>query len=79
VADEKEIIIKLRPGALSDRDSSSASLEDPSRTPIELTAAVAFKRRGVDAKLMLPGLTRQNHSTRRGPALIKAIARARMV
>ena len=44
---------------------------------IELTAAVAFKRRGVATKLVLPGLAQQNHSSRCDPALIKAIARGR--
>jgi len=44
---------------------------------IELTAAVAFKRRGVETKLIQPVLDQTNHSARRDPALIKAIARGR--
>jgi len=40
-------------------------------------AAVAFKRREVETKLMLPGLDQPNHGARRDPALIKAIARGR--
>src|SRR5262249_6118934 len=40
--------------------------------------AVAFRRRGMETKLMLPGLDHQNHSARRDPALIKAIARGRV-
>jgi hypothetical protein len=59
------------------RDVPSPASEDPSSSAIELTAAVAFKRRGVETKLMLPGLDQPNHSARRDPALIKAIARGR--
>ena len=44
---------------------------------IELTEAVAFKRRGVETKLVLPGLAQPSHSARCDPALIKAIARGR--
>jgi DNA invertase Pin-like site-specific DNA recombinase len=76
---EEAIIIKMRPGALlgRGRDVPSPASEDPSSSAIELTAAVAFKRRGVETKLMLPGLDQPNHSARRDPALIKAIARGR--
>jgi hypothetical protein len=42
---------------------------------VELTAAVAFTRRGAETKLVLPGLAQQKHSARCDPALIKAIAR----
>jgi DNA invertase Pin-like site-specific DNA recombinase len=75
IVDDKTIIIKIRPGALLGRDVRSPALEDPSSSAIELTAAVAFKRRGVETKLILPGLDQPNHSARRDPALIKAIAR----
>ena len=44
---------------------------------MELTAAVAFTRRGAETKLVLPGLAQQKHSSRCDPALIKAIARGR--
>jgi len=77
IVDEKAITIKMRPGALSGRDGPSPALEDPSSSAIELTAAVALKRRGVETKLTLPRLDQQNHSARRDPALIKAIARGR--
>jgi len=77
IVDEQTIIIKMRPSALLGRDAPSPILEDPSSRSIELTAAVAFKRRGVETKLMLPGLDQPNHSARRDPALIKAIARGR--
>jgi site-specific DNA recombinase len=77
IIDEKTIIIKMRPGALLGRDVPSPASQDPSCSGIELTAAVAFKRRGVETKLMLPGLDQPNHRAKRDPALIKAIARGR--
>jgi DNA invertase Pin-like site-specific DNA recombinase len=76
IVDDKTIRIKMRPSALLGLGVPSSALEDPSSL-IELTAAVAFKRRGVETKLMLPGLDQPNHSARRDPALIKAIARGR--
>ena len=42
---------------------------------IELTVAVAFKRRGVETKLVLPGLAQPSHTARCDPALIKALPR----
>ena len=77
IVDEKTITIKMRPNALLGRDGPSSALEDPSNGAIELTAAVAFKRRGVETKLMLPGLDQTNSRARRDPALIKALARGR--
>jgi hypothetical protein len=55
---------------------SSASA-DGCDNAIELTAAVAFTRRGAETKLALPGLAQQKRSLRCDPALIKAIARGR--
>ena len=77
IVDDKTIIIKMRPSALLGRDGPSPALEDPSSGAIELTAAVAFKRRGVETKLMLPGSDQPSHSAKRDPALLKAIARGR--
>jgi DNA invertase Pin-like site-specific DNA recombinase len=77
IVDDKTIIIKMRPGALLGRDVPSSASEDPSSSVIELTAAVAFKRRGVETKLMLPGLDQPSRGAKRDPALIKAIARGR--
>ena len=76
IADDK-ITIRMRRGPLLAREVLSSATETPSDAPIELTAAVAFKRRGVETKLVLPGLTQQNHSSRCNPALLKAIARGR--
>jgi hypothetical protein len=77
IIDEQTIIIKIRRGALLGRDAPSPELDDPSASAIELTAAIAFKQRGVETKLILPGLDQPNHSARRDPALIKVIARGR--
>ena len=75
--DEKTIIIKLRRGLLLGGDVPSSASADGCDNAIELTATVAFKRCGVETKLVLPGLEQQNHSSRCDPALIKAIARGR--
>jgi len=77
IIDKKTIRIKMRPSALLGRDGPSPALEDPSSGAIELTAAVAFKCRGVETKLMLLGLDQPNHNARPDPSLIKALARGR--
>jgi hypothetical protein len=77
IIDEQTIIIKIRRAALLGRDVPSPALDDPSISAIELTTAVVFKQRGVETKLILPGLGQQNHRVRRDPALIKAIVRGR--
>jgi hypothetical protein len=56
---------------------SSAS-EAASDSAVELTATAAFTRRGAETKLVLPRLA-PKHSSRCDPALIKAIARGRVV
>jgi hypothetical protein len=76
VVDEKTIIINLRRGALLGRDVRSDASEPDSGT-IALTAAVEFKRRGAETKIVLPGLGQQNQLPRHDPALLKAIARGR--
>jgi hypothetical protein len=77
IVDERTIIIKLRRGPLLGGDVPSSISENATDNTIELTAAVAFKRRGVETKLVLPGLAQQTPSSRCDPALIKAIARGR--
>jgi hypothetical protein len=71
------LTIKLRRGPLWAGDIPSSASEDTSDNAVELMAAVAFKRRGVETKLVLPGLAQQNHGSRCDAALIKAIARGR--
>jgi site-specific DNA recombinase len=75
IVDDKRIMIKMRRGALLGVEASLCASEEPSGSTIELTAAVDFKRRGAEIKLVLPGLAQHNHALRCDPALIKAIAR----
>jgi site-specific DNA recombinase len=77
IVDDKRIMIKMRCSALFGVEASRCASEQPSGRTIELTAAVDFKRRGAETKLVLPGLALQNHASRCDPALIKAIARGR--
>jgi hypothetical protein len=78
IVDEKRIIIKLQRGPLlGEGIPSEDAAGEPSGRTIELTAAVDFKRRGIETKLVPPGLAQQNQSSRGDPALIKAIARGR--
>ena len=74
IVDEKTLTIKLRRGALDVPSSPSADGRDDA---VELTATTAFRRRGAEIKLVLPGLAQQTHSSTGDPALIKAIARGR--
>ena len=75
IVDERTIIIKLRRSFLLGIPSSAS--EAASEGAVELTAAVAFTRRGAETKLVLPGLAPQKHSSKCDPALIKAIVRGR--
>src|SRR5205807_10631381 len=75
IVDENTINIKLRRSFLLGIPSSAS--EAASEGAVELTAAVAFTRRGAETKLVLPGLAPQKHSSKCDPALIKAIVRGR--
>jgi site-specific DNA recombinase len=77
VVDEKILTIKLRRGLLLGRDVPSSASEAASDSAVELTAAVAFKHRSIETRLVLPGLAQQDRSSRCDPALIKAIVRGR--
>ena len=77
VVDEKILTIKLRRGLLLGGDVPSSASEAASDSAVELTAAVAFKHRGIETRLVLPGLAQHDRSSRCDPALIKAIARGR--
>jgi site-specific DNA recombinase len=77
VVDEKILTIKLRRGVLLGGDGASSASEAASDSAVELTAAVAFTRRGIETRLVLPGLAQQDRSSRWDPALVKAIARGR--
>jgi len=75
VVEDRSLTIKLRCGPLVGGGVPSSASEDGSDNAVELAAAIAFKRRGVETKLVLPGLAQQNDRSRCDPALIKAIAR----
>jgi len=77
IVDDKQIVIKVRHGALLSGDFPSRVSDAPGASTIELTAAVDFKRRGVATKMVLPGLAPQNQPSRCDPALIKAVVRGR--
>src|SRR5205823_2190401 len=77
VVDDQILTIKLRRGLLLGEDVTSSASKAASDRAVELTAAVAFKHRGIETRLVLPGLAPQKHNSRCDPALIKAIARGR--
>jgi site-specific DNA recombinase len=77
VVDDRSLTIKLRCGPLLGGGVPSSASEDGGDNAVALAAAIAFKRRGAETKLVLPGLAQQNDRSRCDPALIKAIARGR--
>jgi site-specific DNA recombinase len=77
VIGENAITIMIRRCALSGGAVAPPSSESPSDSPIELTAPMAFRRRGVEIRLVLPAVAIQNGRSRCDPTLIKAIARGR--
>src|SRR5467141_727164 len=77
VIEENAITIRMRRSSLSGGAVVPPSSENPSDSPIELTAPVAFRRRGVEMRLVLPGVAIQNDRSRCDATLIKAIARGR--
>src|ERR1700731_297465 len=77
VIEENAITIRMRCSSLSGGAVVPPSSENPSDSPIELTAPVAFRRRGGEMRLVLPGVAIQNDRSRCDPTLIKAIARGR--
>jgi site-specific DNA recombinase len=74
IVEQQTITIRIRRGSLSGRAVVPPSSENPSDSPIELTAPVAFRRRGIEMRLVLPGT---NDRSKCDPKLIKAIARGR--
>jgi hypothetical protein len=78
VVEEERISIKVRRSALLGEEIRSSGADEPGDSTIELTAAVAFRRRGTEIRLVLPGLPQPNRGSRCDPALIKAIARGRV-
>ena len=60
IVDEETITIKLRRGLLLGGHVPSSASEAVSDSAVELTAAVAFTRRGAETKLVLPGLAQRS-------------------
>src|SRR5207247_95057 len=56
VIEEDAIMIRVRRSPLLGRAVVSPSSENPSDRPIELTTPVAFRRRGVEMRLVLPAV-----------------------
>jgi hypothetical protein len=77
VIEENAITIRVQRSSLSGGAVAPPLSEGPSDSPIELTAPVAFKRRGVEMRLVLPEGALQNDRYRCDPTLIRAIARGR--
>src|ERR1700731_2026991 len=77
IVDQQTITITIRRSSLSGGAVVPPSSENPSDSPIELTAPVALKRRGVEIRLVLPVVAIQHDRSRSDPTLIKAIARGR--
>jgi site-specific DNA recombinase len=67
----------VRRDALLGGGERSSGSGEPSDGTVELKAAIDFKRRGIETKLVLPGLAEQNRGSRCDPALVKALARGR--
>jgi site-specific DNA recombinase len=74
---QQTVTIRIRRGRVFAEAVMPPSSENSSDSPIELTAPVAFRRRGVEMRLVLPGAAMQNERSRCDPTLIKAIARGR--
>jgi DNA invertase Pin-like site-specific DNA recombinase len=68
---------RLRRGLLLGADLPSSASGDCTNNAVDLIEAVAFKRRGIETRLVIPGLAQQKHSSRCDPALVEAIARGR--
>ena len=75
--EENTITMQVRRGRVFDGPVVPPLSENPSESPIELTAPVTFRRRGVEMSLVLPGVATENGSSRCDPLLIKAIALGR--
>jgi DNA invertase Pin-like site-specific DNA recombinase len=74
IVDEKTIVIKVRRDLVLGGNAGASGESDGT---IELPATIEFKRRGIETKLVLPGVAEHNHGSRCDPALIKALARGR--
>jgi site-specific DNA recombinase len=60
VVDDQSLTIKLRCAPLLGGGVPSSAPEDGRDNAVELTVAIAFKRRGAETKLVLPGLAQRD-------------------
>ena len=67
VIEEEAIMIRVRRRPLLGRAVMPPASENPGDSPIELTAPVAFRRRGVEMRLVLPEVATQNDRSRCDP------------
>src|ERR1700736_4773755 len=67
VIEEEAIMIRVRRRPLLGRAVMPPASENPGDSPIELTAPVAFRRRGVEMRLVLPEVATQNARSRCDP------------
>ncbi len=85
VVDDQSLTIKLRCGVLVGGGVPSSASEDGRDNAVELAAAIAFKRRGAETKLVLPGRAPQNDRSQcdpvglafLSPQLVEAILQGR--
>jgi DNA invertase Pin-like site-specific DNA recombinase len=75
IVDDDMLTIRVHAGAVCGGAVPSPTSSD---APVELRAAVAFRRRGLQTKLVLAERAEPCHSPKCDPALIKAIARGRL-
>jgi site-specific DNA recombinase len=73
IVDNNVLTIRVHAGAVW-----GEAMPTSSDASVELKAAVAIRRRGVETKLVLPERAEPCHSPKCDPALIKAIARGRL-
>ena len=77
MVEEDRISVKVRRSVLLGREPAAETADNPGDGTIELTAAVALRRRGAATRLVFPGSEQPNRGSRCDPALIKAITRGR--
>src|SRR5262249_21817462 len=77
IIDVDGLAVRVRNAAVLGGTVASPAPDSASNALFELKAAVAFRRRGVATKLVLPGRGEPHHCVKCDPALIKAIARGR--
>ena len=77
VVDASTITVGVRRAALLGGAVLSSPSEDLSDDPIELRTSIEIRRRGVEMKLVLPGMAQRNDGAKPDPTLIKAVARGR--